>query len=628
MLKLSYQDIDDIITKIIDSHMSLGYKYENLNKFISSSKELSNYLQAENLLYTEQIGELWLEKISKNKNKIYRTYRRTINLLNNHIKHGHSTLIVDYKSEYFYNNIPIKFRALIDKYIILLDFNKDYAYMIQKYCSKIINHLINKDIYFQNDTPYIIIKKAIDCFDSSKNRRWRGIIAKFFNFMYESGEIDTITFIKYKQAVTPINLLRPPYINERLKIDMQSQQNNKIVTINEFDNYVSLFEHRLNINNYSFNQVKLALYALKELYTYLILNNLNFSLPMSEFYLKLGKKTWADWKYVVTNKVLSTINDLIVGNEIPKMHLKTKRNPIPGWYQTELNNYIQLRTREICSKSMKMIRASCRRFYIFLDSKNIQNFSEITHSTVKEFHRTDKHKTNLALNAYCSRIRGFLNYLGEKNIIDPTIKYALPTSYASKQLIIEILSDENINKIIECRNSAILPIELRNVAMVMLGLTVGLRASDIVNIRFSDIAWNDCILTIMQTKTKKRLEIPLPIETANSIWKYIQNGRPKHSFIDYIFITHKAPYTQLDTSTCRYALNRILNTNSTHGFHILRRTFATKILLSGNKIQDIANLLGHQNTSSLDSYLSLDETRMHMCPLNLELFKYQGKHYL
>ena len=51
--------------------------------------------------------------------------------------------------------------------------------------------------------------------------------------------------------------------------------------------------------------------------------------------------------------------------------------------------------------------------------------------------------------------------------------------------------------------------------------------------------------------------------------------------------------------------------------HILRRTFASKLLASGNTVSIISAALGHINEKTVDTYLSTDEQRMRLCSIGL-----------
>ena len=89
----------------------------------------------------------------------------------------------------------------------------------------------------------------------------------------------------------------------------------------------------------------------------------------------------------------------------------------------------------------------------------------------------------------------------------------------------------------------------------------------------------------------------------------------------YIFISHQAPYIPLKVTTaCRGALKRILaeygfELSTGQGFHMTRKTFATRMLRADNKLDDISNALGHARQETAEVYLERDEDKMRLCPL-------------
>jgi integrase len=160
--------------------------------------------------------------------------------------------------------------------------------------------------------------------------------------------------------------------------------------------------------------------------------------------------------------------------------------------------------------------------------------------------------------------------------------------------------------------------QLRDISIVLIGLHTGLRGCDIVNLKFNNISWSNHYICIIQQKTKKEVIIPLKIEVGNTLSKYIKEGRPTNARNEYIFVKHSAPYCSLGPQICNTALKNILGDNFSSGFHILRRTFASKLLASGTDILDISSLLGHSGTKALQPYLSTDDERMRFCSLSFD----------
>ncbi len=94
-----------------------------------------------------------------------------------------------------------------------------------------------------------------------------------------------------------------------------------------------------------------------------------------------------------------------------------------------------------------------------------------------------------------------------------------------------------------------MPSAKRNYAMTLLASRLGLRASDIANLKFGEIDWDNNLLTITMQKTRKVVQLPLLAEVGNSIADYLKNGRPKSS-LDQVFLSSRAPYTGATKSMC------------------------------------------------------------------------------
>lgn len=155
--------------------------------------------------------------------------------------------------------------------------------------------------------------------------------------------------------------------------------------------------------------------------------------------------------------------------------------------------------------------------------------------------------------------------------------------------------------------------------MLLLGLKMGLRASDIVNLKFPDIDWKESTISLIQEKTLAEELLPMPVTVGNAVFKYMTQGRPS-SRSPYIFIHHKVPYGKLKPGVCREALIKAVPDRHTPGtgFHVTRKTFTTSLLNSGVKVGTIIDSLGHRSDSTIHQYLSLDGERMLMCPLSFQ----------
>ncbi len=298
---------------------------------------------------------------------------------------------------------------------------------------------------------------------------------------------------------------------------------------------------------------------------------------------------------------------------------------LPEWSGTILKDFMESRRRDgMTAKTIGMCQASSRNFFLYLEQMKIYECKEITPEVVVSFHNQDMHSTPESKNAYSIKLRQLLRFMAEQDLVPATLEYAVPTSYAPHGNIVDVLSNEMVECIFDFRKTASSPIELRDVAIVMLGLRMGIRGADILNLKLDNFDWKERTVSFVQKKTRTAITLPVPTDVGNSVYKYITQGRPQSAEEGngYIFIHHLAPYVPLKVTTaCRGALKRILDTygynlEKGQGFHMTRKTFATQLLRADNKLDDISTALGHARQETAEVYLERDEAGMRLCPLN------------
>lgn len=257
-------------------------------------------------------------------------------------------------------------------------------------------------------------------------------------------------------------------------------------------------------------------------------------------------------------------------------------------------------------------------FLLYIQNQEITELNDVTPINVKEYCAWISSKASNHKNNYAYNLRVFLTFCFEKGYTRQDLSRAIPTQSNQFRRIVRVLSDEEIQMIYQYRDQAKTPIQLRDSAILMLGLLMGLRRIDIVNLKFSNIDWNAQTISITQQKTYRPLVLPMPVSVGNSIYKYIKNGRSRVSEDnDYIFLSMIAPFRKADPSSCELAVKHALN--STIGsFHTLRRTFASRLLTVGTKTDTIKDSLGHSTMDTVNRYLSMDEESLRSCCLALE----------
>jgi len=306
-------------------------------------------------------------------------------------------------------------------------------------------------------------------------------------------------------------------------------------------------------------------------------------------------------------------------NSVFRQQLRTF-DLLPEWSRDATARYLDAKTKEGWAVStLNMIRSSLCRFCIYLDSVGILSFSELTASHIKNFNAQDIHKTPEGKNAYNARIRKFLLYLGDKGYLNNTMLFvALKCICAPKETIVIVLTETEMEQLNEELTSEESVLSLRKKAMILLGLKMGIRSSDIVNLKCNNIDWQTASIRFIQSKTSVEVTLPMPTEVANALFRYITEERHKKA-VTNIFLSEKAPHRIVGRAVCHRALKTALPNRNIEGsgFHVVRKTYATTLLRNGVGADMVANALGQQGTASVHRYLSLDVDRMRMCALSL-----------
>ncbi len=157
---------------------------------------------------------------------------------------------------------------------------------------------------------------------------------------------------------------------------------------------------------------------------------------------------------------------------------------------------------------------------------------------------------------------------------------------------------------------------------------LGLRISDVVNLKLSNINFNENTISIIQYKTNNLLTLPLIDKVKYPLLDYLKNVRPNITDIDYIFITNEEPYKhKIELKTHNYIVKDYLNkagidiNDRKHGFHSLRHSFSTFLLNEDISLYSISTILGHQDIKTTMNYLDIDTSKLKELALEVPYVK-------
>lgn len=226
-------------------------------------------------------------------------------------------------------------------------------------------------------------------------------------------------------------------------------------------------------------------------------------------------------------------------------------------------------------------------------------------------------------------IRQFYSFLQEQNVKVPDcfnlLSYRVPLQHKVKDYI----TNDELDKILAQidTNTAL---GKRNMAIILLAASTGLRSADIVRLKLSSIDWEQGKIYLVQSKTNGDVHLPLTADAGNAIKSYILSGRQASNHSE-IFLSSVAPFMPMASVSVRTMFDKYLRKAGISRspfdgktFHGLRRRMGHNLLNSGCSINTIAQILGHRNTASTEKYLSLDYDRLKLCALDFKHIKVVG----
>jgi integrase len=161
----------------------------------------------------------------------------------------------------------------------------------------------------------------------------------------------------------------------------------------------------------------------------------------------------------------------------------------------------------------------------------------------------------------------------------------------------------------------------RDAAIILLGLSTGIRAIDLINLRLSDIDWNSETISFKQSKTGNLVCIPLTVAVGNAIARYLYEDRPSADN-DYLFVRDLAPFGPLSGHSSCYVIVKkafekagISRDGRIFGMHMLRHNAASVMVRNEVPVSTVAAVLGHSSTDTTDIYITTDEAKLRECVL-------------
>src|SRR5262249_60867445 len=137
-------------------------------------------------------------------------------------------------------------------------------------------------------------------------------------------------------------------------------------------------------------------------------------------------------------------------------------------------------------------------------------------------------------------VRSFLRFLVFRGAIRPGLEAAAPSPPQWKHASLPSrLAPEDMARVLTVYHDGS-AIGMRNRAILLCLARLGLRAQDVVLLRFDDIDWAEGRLTLRPGKSRRARPLPLPQDVGEALVAYIRGGRPP-SRSRHVFLRSRPP---------------------------------------------------------------------------------------
>ena len=260
--------------------------------------------------------------------------------------------------------------------------------------------------------------------------------------------------------------------------------------------------------------------------------------------------------------------------------------------------------------------------YIY-DLKKLNNFleqnkitaepSNINVDIIREFlyHESKKIKSR-SQGRLISSLNTFFGFLVIENkiISNPIKKVSYPKN---KYIIPEILSLDEIDKIIFQASLNSTNGE-RNKAIFELMYSCGLRVSELINLKISNLFFKESLIKVLGKGNKYRF-VPISKIAMKLVLFYIENIRCnvkiKKGYNDSLFLNNRG--RKLSRVMVFLILKKITNElgiKKNISPHTFRHSFATHMIQNGADIISIQKMMGHENITTTEKYLNVDKKHL------------------
>ncbi len=247
------------------------------------------------------------------------------------------------------------------------------------------------------------------------------------------------------------------------------------------------------------------------------------------------------------------------------------------------------------------------RFRAFAEMQGVMQWSQVHRRQVRDY-LTLRHRGGLSarsIHRIRAAIRSFFDFLVKRGVVPVNPAHSVRAPKLSRALPRTLDADQVSGLLAPPPDD---DLETRDVAMLELFYSSGLRLSELVRLNLADVDLGTGWVLVREGKGRKTRYVPLGRQAVDALktWLSVRQG----------YAGDTEPALFLSQRGCRIAARtvqaRLLRWQCRKGFeqhvhpHMLRHSFASHLLESGGDLRAVQEMLGHANLATTQIYTHLE----------------------
>ena len=275
--------------------------------------------------------------------------------------------------------------------------------------------------------------------------------------------------------------------------------------------------------------------------------------------------------------------------------------------------YYLLTEKRFSENSLKAYGSDILSFLFFVFNNRIQHLKDVDIALIHRY-LEDARRNRISHRSNARRIsalKAFFNFLAQEEIVElnPFCSIDLPKS---GRTLPKALTIEEVDKLLGAP-AVRTPISQRNLAMLYLLYSSGLRVTELVQLPLGACNINAGFVRVMGKGGKERL-IPFGEAAKDKLQDYLAQARShiigrKRS--NFLFITSRgSAMTRLRFWQILREMAVAAGISKNISPHMLRHSFATHLLARGADLRAVQLMLGHSDITTTQIYTHIDQDRL------------------